>query len=635
MSFFSELKRRNVFRVGIAYVLMGWVLLQAADFALDLVEAPNWVMRVFFIAVVMGLPVALFFAWAFELTPEGIKRESDIDRAQSITPRTGRKLDRAIIGFLGLAVLLLLADRFGGQPDPASTASTQPAQTQTATPAERTDPAEAAMQSIAVLPFVNMSSDPEQEYFSDGLAEELLNRLAKIDQLRVAARTSSFQFKGQNLDVADIGRQLSVDHVLEGSVRKAGNRLRITAQLINAENGFHLWSETYEREMDDVFAIQDEISGAITRALQLELGMAQTDATPTSNLEAYQLFLRARYLLALRGGENLQRATGFFDQAIALDPEFARAYSGAAFTWSLLPSYAGVSTTLTREKVSHYAQRAMELEPDNPESYAALARIKASFDGAVREAGALFKKAYELSPKNVDVVNLYGDYLFRVGKWDEAEIMERRSVELDPLAAVHYSDLAFVLLQTGKYDEALDIARTSADLAPNIIDRRDSYIFALARSRQFEKARENITQAEVDFGYIIDYFSPWEYVLAYEMGDETALREHLAQRLSDEANLTFNTYSITAWYIAWLDGPQAALPYLEKALEAEEFALTWPEYFFLPEIYSKDPEWLAFWEHPKLAELMEVRRENWDGRMIGFWKTPTWQNAPHESAGEQ
>ena len=286
MSFFNELKRRNVFRMGIAYVVVAWVLLQAIDFTLDIISAPNWVMQVFLLAGVAGLPIVLIFAWVFEMTPEGIKRESEVDRSQSVTRSTGHRLDRTIITFLAFAVVLLLAERFisqEGTPTPIPTEEVAIEE-----PKITNNTADDTLRSVAVLPFVNMSSDPEQEYFSDGLSEELLNRLAQNDQLRVAARTSSFQFKGKNQDISDIGRQLKVDHVLEGSVRKASNRLRVTAQLIQVDSGYHLWSDTYEREINDIFAIQDDIALAITDALEAELGAASTsnETRPTDNLDA-------------------------------------------------------------------------------------------------------------------------------------------------------------------------------------------------------------------------------------------------------------------------------------------------------------------------------------------------------------
>ena len=252
MSFFEELKRRNVFRVGIAYGVASWLLLQVADLVLENINAPEWVIQSMMLMVGLGFIAVLVIAWVYEMTPEGIKKESDVDRSQSVVGDTGKKLDRIVIAFLIVAVAVLLYRQSGDQPiEP-----TIPAEpTVAGSVSSETEAPITIQKSVAVLPFVNMSSDPEQEYFSDGLSEELLNRLAKNDQLHVAARTSSFQFKGQNLDIADIGRQLKVANILEGSVRKAGNRLRITAQLIQVDNGYHLWSETYEREIDDIFAI--------------------------------------------------------------------------------------------------------------------------------------------------------------------------------------------------------------------------------------------------------------------------------------------------------------------------------------------------------------------------------------------
>jgi TolB-like protein len=628
VNFLGELKRRNVFRVGIAYLLGAWVLLQIADFILDVIGAPTWALQALVMVAVIGMPVVLTFAWVFEITPEGIKRESEIDRNDSIAPQTGRKLDRAIIIFLAAAVLVLLADRFMGS------GSMPPEITRAAVPIEQKDlnltpaatpPAEPVPEqdtpSIAVLPFVNMSSDPEQEYFSDGLAEELLNRLAKIENLRVAARTSSFQFKGQNLDMADIGRQLKVANVLEGSVRKAGNRVRITAQLINTENGYHLWSENYEREMDDIFGIQDEISGAITQALKLELGMQEEQGPPTNNLEAYQLFLQARFLLAKRGWDNMFASIELFEQALTLDPGFARAWSGLAFTWSLMPSYGAVETELARSKVNEYSARALTLDVENSEPYLALGRIQSSFDGAILEAQANFEKAYALAPNDVDVVNLYGDFLFLAGRIDEAETMERRAVDMDPLAAVHYSDLAFVLMIRRKLDEAIAFARTGKQLAEDVIDRQDPLVFALVRAGRFEEAKELIDHIEQSPMATPMYVNAWRCALYYEQGDLDNLRATLAERLVlGEEVSGLSAYVVAAWYTLWLDGPEAALPLLEKGRVKEEYQLTWPEYFILPEMVSDDAAFLAFWEHPRLRELMEVRRANWSGEKLGYWK---------------
>src|SRR3990170_1555732 len=264
MSLFEELKRRNVFRVGIAYVITAWLVAQIADLVLDNIESPAWVMQTLMLVLALGFPFALLFAWAFELTPEGIRKEKDVDRSQSITHETGRKLDYAIIAFLMLALGYFAWDKFapGGESAPATTVTEE-------------EPPDTG-KSIAVLPFVNMSDDAGNEYFSDGISEEILNALAKVPELQVAGRTSSFAFKGLNQDLRQIGSALNVSHILEGSVRKAGKRVRITAQLIKAADGYHVWSDTYDRELDDVFAIQDEISAAILQQLKAKLVGAAT-----------------------------------------------------------------------------------------------------------------------------------------------------------------------------------------------------------------------------------------------------------------------------------------------------------------------------------------------------------------------
>ena len=618
MSFFTELKRRNVFRMGIAYVVVVWVLLQAIDFGLDIISAPNWVMQVFFLAGVVGLPIVLIFAWVFEMTPEGLKRESEIDPAKSVTQSTGQKLDRTIITFLAFAVVLLLAERFIPQEDiPAPTPEAA---------IDRTTVAEEipvdGSRSVAVLPFVNMSSDPEQEYFSDGLSEELLNRLAQNEQLRVAARTSSFQFKGQNQDIGEIGRQLKVKHVLEGSVRKAANRLRITAQLIEVDTGFHLWSETYEREMDDVFAIQDDISQAITRALEAELGatLLAGNGRPTNNLEAYQVYLQARYLLAKRGAVNMFKAHDLFEQAVSLDPGFSKAWSGLAYNYSLLPSYSGtVSSSQAWDKIKEATSKAIELDPTNAEAYIALARANIVDD--FKTLSELYEKAYALAPNNADVINLYGDFKVVIGDFKAAERFEQKAIDLDPLAAVHHSDMAFLMLMTGRDEEALLAGRTSANLEAGSDARTDPLISALLANGEFDEAEQLIKSLENQPDTNADLLNSWWCMLYYEQGDKQKLREKIAERIANfETGPGEFDIVITAFYTTWLDGTDAALPMLERAYEARAWMLVWPSFFYLPENISNDPDWLAFWQQPPLAELMEIRRRNSTLQHAGFWK---------------
>lgn len=331
MSFFNELKRRNVIRVGIAYVIVAWLILQFSDVVLNNIEAPHWVFQVIMLVLGIGLPLALFFAWAFEMTPEGIKKEKDVDRSDSITPVTGQKLNYTIIGLLVLALGYFIWQSEFRQDNLAPVQAAAPATSENIpaeTPETKSQTAERDP-SIAVLPFVNMSADPEQEYFSDGISEEILNVLVRVDGLKVASRTSSFTYKGENLDIPEIARELKVGNIVEGSVRKSGNRVRITAQLIDTRDDRHLWSDTYDRELTDIFAIQDEIANAIVDALKSELNIGLGEVkveSATDNLDAYDLYLKARGMFIAR--QNLDIANQLFTQATQLDPEFALAWEG-------------------------------------------------------------------------------------------------------------------------------------------------------------------------------------------------------------------------------------------------------------------------------------------------------------------
>jgi len=336
MTFFAELKRRNVIRVGIAYAVIGWCLAQVAEFAFENFGAPEWVLKTFVVVLLLGLPIALFFAWAFELTPEGVKREKDVDRSRSITHSTGRKLDFVIIGALVIALAYLVWERQTGVEQIEPAAQLDPAM------ADDTAPGGSDKRSIAVLPFVNMSSDQEQEWFADGLTEEILNSLARTPDLLVTARTTSFGYKGSTDPVPEIAAALGVDHVLEGSVRRGDEKFRITAQLIRAADGFHLWSETYDRHMQDIIATQEEIAIQIASALETALdpeALANMMDAGTSSVEAYEAYLTG--LGALRSADlsgdpyETLDAMESFNHAVDVDPEFAKAYGYISLFWAL------------------------------------------------------------------------------------------------------------------------------------------------------------------------------------------------------------------------------------------------------------------------------------------------------------
>ena len=450
MSFFRELKRRNVFRVAVAYGVVGWLLVEVASVLFETFEAPAWVMKVFATVIIMGFPLAMFFAWAYELTPDGLKKEKDVDRGQSITAQTGRKIDYIIIGLLSVAVVFF--------------ASTHQWLGESADDSGIVEIAAGGVKSIAVLPFVNMSDDPGNEYFSDGIAEELLNVLVRVEGLRVASRTSSFSFKGKDISIPVIAKALNVDHVLEGSVRKAGNTVRITAQLIDVRTDSHLWSATYDRELEDIFAIQDEISGHIVQALKIVLGAEDQQAIAharkaTEDVEAYELYLRGRYFWQRRGEDNIRRAIGMFEQATTLDPQFARAWSSLAAAHVTLPTYSDTPIAEQYPLAVSAAQKALTLDDSLAEAYAVLGDM-ARVDKEWSTAHAHYLRAIASEPKNSTAHLWYGEHLLSVGRVRDALEETLIAYRLDPLHPGTNTNLGQIYLwlddagNTLKYGEA-------------------------------------------------------------------------------------------------------------------------------------------------------------------------------------
>ena len=457
-SLFNELKRRNVFRVAIAYIVATWLLLQVADVVLNNIEAPDWVFRAILLVVVLGFGLALIFAWAYELTPEGIKKEKDVDRSQSITHVTGRKLDFIIIGILVLALGYFAVDKFviGISSDESPVAQDD----------EVTD-TEIPELSIAVLPFVNMSSDPEQEFFSDGISEELLNMLAKFPNLRVAARTSSFQFKGQNQDIGKIADTLNVAHVLEGSVRKAGTRLRITAQLIRADSGYHLWSEIYDRELDDIFAVQDEIASAISEALRIKLALDSANSAEkpvtikAANTDAYEAYLHGRELIHRRGRASLEEAVRYLERSLRLDNNFAPAHAHLAIATTLLLESPETYGDLSLEQVMRVAvphlDRALELEPNLAEGHGgrALLALDTTDQSTVIDHA---QKALDANPSYIDAMNWMYLALGDLGRYEEQDAIMEKILETDPLSFIGRLNYITTLGGKGRSDEGHKMA---------------------------------------------------------------------------------------------------------------------------------------------------------------------------------
>ena len=449
----GELKRRNVVRVAIAYAVVSWLILQLTNVLMPLLGLPEWVDRLVFLLLVVGFPLALIFAWAFELTPEGLKNEKDVDRSESITHVTGRKLDFAIIAVFAVALVFF-----------ASTHQWD----------SETGHTETADKSIAVLAFTDLSPAQDQEYFSDGISEELLNVLSKIPGLRVAARTSSFQFKGENRDVIDIGQQLNVAFVLEGSVRKSGVQIRITAQLVDASNGFHLWSETYDRELANIFAVQDEISAAIVDALKEHLGL-QVEVAPrvvtAANTEAHEAYLRGRYLVVQRTTATVEGAVREFEKAITLDPDYALAHAELAIATLLLGGFGfdgALTTTEAIARAAPHAELAMALDPNLAEAHAAIGYVL-QVQGNLEEALTQLEQAIEINPNYSIVYNWMGVILYvDLGRYAESFVVFEKATRLDPLSLPAISNYVGTLIVRNRLAEADREIEKFASIFPSL-----------------------------------------------------------------------------------------------------------------------------------------------------------------------
>ena len=443
-NFFAELKRRNVYKVAVAYAVVAWLLIQAASIVLPTFEAPVWTMKVLIAALAIGFPIAVVLSWAFEITPEGIVRAEDVLPNKSITRKTGRRLTAIIIVIAILAAGLFVFQQTRRTIQPAATHA-----------APAVVPVQTNDQSIAVLPFVNMSSDKENGYFVDGLTEEILNRLAQISSLKVPGRTSSFAFKEKNTDLRQIGAVLGVANVLEGSVRKAGERLRITAQLVRTSDGYHLWSQAYDRKLDDVFAIQEEIARAIAEALSIQLKVADGRKVeqPTQNMAAYGNYLEARALITQRNGDNLRRAITLLEAAVQHDPGFAKAWAALAQARALGFYYLVAPMKQSLEGAETAARKAMSIDDSLGLAHSALAdvlRDRYDWSSAERE----FRRALELSPGEAETHNQYAQMLQKVGHFDAALEHAKRACELDPLAWIPPSIAAVIELSRGDIEQS-------------------------------------------------------------------------------------------------------------------------------------------------------------------------------------
>ncbi len=424
--------------------------MQVASQIFPFFEIPNWAVRLVVLLLVIGFPVALILAWAFELTPEGIKRTEDVDLSPTLTRKTGRKLDFFIIAVLLLVISILLFQRLHPNVSPAVSSSPE--------------------KSIAVLPFDNLSRDPDNAYFADGIQEEILTRLSKIADLKVISRTSTQRFKSTPDNLLEIAKQLGVANILEGSVQRSADQVRVNVQLIKAATDTHLWADTFDRKVTDVFAVESEIAKAVADTLQAKLSGAEQSAIaarPTENSEAHELYLRGRYFFGKRGADNLRRAIDYFNQAIAKDPNYAPAYAGIAESCAILSEYPHESRADALRKARVAADRALALDNKLAEAHVARGLVFAE-DLNLKEAEQEYQRAIALHPNYADAHYFLGnDVLEPLGEFEKAIAEVSRAVELDPFSVIINRNLGWSYLYARRYPEAIAQFRKAAEMDPN------------------------------------------------------------------------------------------------------------------------------------------------------------------------
>jgi TolB-like protein/Flp pilus assembly protein TadD len=451
-SFFAELKRRNVYKVAVAYIVAGWALSQGIAQVFPVFDVPNWAIRVIVLLIIVGLPIALVLAWMFEITPEGIKRTKAADLANERS-RGNTWMYIVVVGAV-LSIGLFLLGRY------SASRGTPPQVESAAFP----------QKSIAVLPFDNLSRDPDNAYFTEGVQDEILTRLAKVADLKVISRTSTQQFKSAPEDLPRIAKQLGVAHVLEGSVQRANDQIRVNVQLINALTDAHLWAETFDRKLTDIFAVESEIAKTIADTLQAKLSGSEQHAIaarPTANTEAHQLYLKGRFFWNKRTGNDLKKSIDYFQQAITADPNYALAYAGVADAYVFLPGYTAGTPQDCYPRAMAAAKKALELDDTLSEAHTALALAIWYYDFDFSQANREFRRAIELNPNYAIAHQQYGNNtLSALGRFDEAIAEGKRAVELDPLSLVINSDLGVDYFFARRYDEAIAQLHKTLEMDP-------------------------------------------------------------------------------------------------------------------------------------------------------------------------
>ena len=523
-NFFAELKRRNVYKVAVAYAVAGWALAQGIAQVFPVFDIPNWAVRLIVLAIVIGFPIALVVAWAFELTPQGIKRTEDVDLTSAQRPAKRTWIFVVVIcGAISLSLFFL--GRY--------------------TARNNSGAFELPAKSIAVLPLLNESGDPADEYFSDGLSEELIAALAQIRGLKVIGRSSSFRFKDRKEEPKTIGEKLGVSTLLEGTVRKQGDKVRIVAELINAADGIELWSRTFDRELKDIFAVQEEIAAAVASSLKVTLlgSDERSSANPaTKNTEAHNAYLLGHYYFQRRNLEDYRKAVAYFDEAIRLDPDYGLAYAERSEAWTLIGDLSGQGKTAW-PKAREDAEKAVAIAPTLAEAHAALGWVRFFAEWKFAEGLSELRRAKELSPANPTANDLLARVVVYLGKPGEAEKQARQAVELDPLAYPAQNNLARVLWFEGKLDEADAIARKAAELQPSAASAHRWQVLVAAKRGDGETALRE-AQLEPDPGYRLFELALAQYVRGDRQAADAALADLIANGRDQLAYQIAQVYAV-------------------------------------------------------------------------------------------
>jgi TolB-like protein/Tfp pilus assembly protein PilF len=589
-NFFAELKRRNVYKIAVAYAVVAWVLVQVATQVFPFFGIPNWAVRLVVLLLILGFPVALVLAWAFEITPEGIKRAEDVLPNESITRRTGRKLVGITVALAVVAAGLLAFQMFRPRLMRNSAATSMPL------------PAAAALtipeKSIAVLPMVNSSDDPANEYFSDGMSEEFIISLSRLHDLKVVGRTSSFQFKGKTADNKTIGEKLGVYYLLEGRVQKSADRVRIAVGLIKAGDGANVWRETYDRDLKDIFAVQSEIATTVAKQLQVALlgnngqtAQLLTAATPSNqNVEAYNALLQGNFYYERRSAEDNRKAIGYYEEAIRLDPRYALAYAKLSVaTGALASNYAGITNKERQEataKARAAAESALRLDLNLVDAHLAKGIVLLSLDADFIGAEGEFRRALELAPQNALASHNLALLLTDLGRLDEAVALDQRAIVLDPLRSTVQISLAVSLTALGRYDEAEAALRNAIALQPQSgATYKSLAIIQILRGNP--AAAVELAKQETDPFWRTDALA----LACFANGDRAEADAQLKKLIDEDAE---DASSQIAQVYALRKEPGKMFEWLEHAWSTHDGGVTemLADPFMRP--YKEDPRFIAF-----------------------------------------